>query len=217
MDSSLLSTLPPEIRNAIYFEVLVISEQSTTHIYGGVSSNTSSEDRWSSCYDPRAWNAPALLQVCQQIRNEASPIYYGMNSFRFMDDDGGHPEELHRALVAWLVLIGSKRRSYVRKIRLENTSYFIEEVDEQVSSCRALLAEKKVAVPEAEILVLLKQVLGAPDDWESDSCIYLSSSTRVSEVDFLVTEEDRRVFEAVYGEIGFWRAARRCDCIVKSC
>ncbi|KAK5704352.1 hypothetical protein LTR97_003370 [Elasticomyces elasticus] len=59
---SRLLDLPPELRNAIYEYALVIHQPITI-------SKTSQ------------WTQPGLLRACKQIRQEAAPIYYGMNQF----------------------------------------------------------------------------------------------------------------------------------------
>lgn len=70
MDKSPLASIPGELRNRIYTEVLVEDVGMGVYL---------THDR-----DPNShWKAPALLQVCRQIHDEASSIYYGLNTFRF--------------------------------------------------------------------------------------------------------------------------------------
>ena len=59
-----LDKLPAELRNRIYRELL---QGTTTH----------------HIQTPFDFKEPPLLQVCHQIRNEASSIYYAENSFLF--------------------------------------------------------------------------------------------------------------------------------------
>lgn len=65
--SSPLLELPAELRNKIYFDVLV-SEKPL-----GIAKQT-------HIYDVRH-KAPALLQTCRQIREEARTIFYSNNTF----------------------------------------------------------------------------------------------------------------------------------------
>ena len=51
---------------------------------------------------------PNILRICQQIRNEALPIYYGTNAFQFATTSDA---------VAWLKHIGSEKRAMLKQLR----------------------------------------------------------------------------------------------------
>ncbi|KAK5740372.1 hypothetical protein LTR17_004635 [Elasticomyces elasticus] len=73
---NLLLTIPPEIRNWIY-ELALIEPHSIKVANGMSSTHTSDEcDPTSPTLAP-----PGLLTTCQQIRNEALPVYHGRNIF----------------------------------------------------------------------------------------------------------------------------------------
>lgn len=115
MDSSLLSTLPAELRNAIY-EMAVLEEDAIDVNIKPVSSRSPNSDsgHWPS------WKPPALLQTCRQVRSEAAPIFYGNNTFavsrwRFMRDASGL-----LILIKWLSLIGAESRALLRDIHIRD-------------------------------------------------------------------------------------------------
>ncbi len=65
--SSRLLDLPPEIKNMIYEMVVIEDEIKVTEDTGWVA---------------LPQQEPAMLKVCQQIRDEATPVFYGANIFR---------------------------------------------------------------------------------------------------------------------------------------
>ncbi|KAK4890306.1 hypothetical protein LTR27_010949 [Elasticomyces elasticus] len=64
---SLLLALPPELRNRIW-EHTVSREPHVT-------------------IDKETWRQPPLLRTCKQIRQEAAPMYYGLNKFSIVVTD----------------------------------------------------------------------------------------------------------------------------------
>lgn len=111
-DSPFFSKLPGELRNRIYRLVLIWERhipirvrelpedhQETEEPFDGVTSHTSPRLSTHSLDidDP-------LLQVCKQIRHEASEIYYLENTFEVTTSVFEHTralEELGRALLPW--------------------------------------------------------------------------------------------------------------------
>lgn len=93
MDHSPFARLPAELRNHIYDLALVDAGRIE------VNRNLSTH-----------WNPPPLLQACRQLRNEASPVYYGNNTFTIE-----HWNAL-KALETWLRAIGPDARGFLRKI-----------------------------------------------------------------------------------------------------
>lgn len=73
MEETTLQTLPAELRNRIYELALVKDERIEVKLYF----DRTRTDKVIS----RIANYPSLLQTCRQIREEASPIFYGQNVF----------------------------------------------------------------------------------------------------------------------------------------
>lgn len=134
MEQSPLSKLPPELRNKIYSEVLVIAEDINVA-------------RPASNYVPPRWGSPVLLQICRQLREEESPIFYGLNSFCI-----NSYEDINQELSSWIVLLGRKTSSYIRRIRFYE-NYHIEEVDSCIHEAREHLQKKGMLIPAATIEV----------------------------------------------------------------
>ncbi|KAK4955216.1 hypothetical protein LTR10_007411 [Elasticomyces elasticus] len=68
--SSALLNLPPELRNRIWEEALVSKKGST-----------------SIAINKHTWAQPLLLRTCKQIRKEAGPMYYSLNTFAIVHTD----------------------------------------------------------------------------------------------------------------------------------
>lgn len=103
-DSPLLS-LPAELRNEIYTQVLVGTEDID------ISS-------------PTAHTQGALLDVCKQIRKEAAEIYYVENSFSLTTDD-----KATKRLKKW----ASKTNGYdVSRIGAVNFKYNLDEIEREL-------------------------------------------------------------------------------------
>lgn len=103
----------------------------------------------------RLWKPPALLHCCREIRREASGLYYGNNIFRVDWTGGGKPEECDCTLVAWLETLGLTSRSLVRKVRLDDSWYDKDEVEERLQECRELLAKNSVQSKTLKLFVEL--------------------------------------------------------------
>lgn len=140
MQNSLLAKLPPELRNDIFKEVLVSREP----IYVYQPNDLHFEDRWT---------APALPQVCQQLRQEAMSIYYGLNVFKIP----GHGDQADsvRSLCAWLTLLGTQVASFLRIVRLDDCSYWVEQVENRIASLRCELERLRIPMRKAKLEVEL--------------------------------------------------------------
>lgn len=97
--TSLLLELPGEVRNRIFRHVLVSDDEIPI--------------------DKTNFKQPTLLRTCKTIKNEASPIYYHENSFRFC-------VELHdsTAMTSWWQHAKSSRKGGIRG----TTDYHIDDL-----------------------------------------------------------------------------------------
>lgn len=115
-----LLKLPAELRNHIY-ELVLTPE-------GGVPVETQAREEWHDYgrYAPpdavtkragwfaRPTSTPALLSVNSQIRTEALPIYYKVNTF--MASFGARLDKgFLRSAASWLKIIGPERASQIEK------------------------------------------------------------------------------------------------------
>ncbi|KAK5704354.1 hypothetical protein LTR97_003372 [Elasticomyces elasticus] len=73
---SLLLTLPPELRNRIWEHSLVSPEPPVR-------------------IDNETWRQPPLIRTCKQIRQEAAPMYYGLNKFSIIVTDLDFKTDIH--------------------------------------------------------------------------------------------------------------------------
>jgi hypothetical protein len=85
-------SLPPELRNAIYTEVLLSAEPIVLPY----------------AYERRTFREPALLSACRTIRAEATPIFYGANAF-----EAPSPA----AAYAWLARLEREKIALLRELR----------------------------------------------------------------------------------------------------
>jgi hypothetical protein len=85
-------SLPPELRNAIYTEVLLTPEPIVLPY----------------AYEKRRFQEPALLSACRTIRAEATPIFYGANVF-----EAPSPA----AAYAWLAKLEREKIALLRELR----------------------------------------------------------------------------------------------------
>jgi hypothetical protein len=120
--SNLLLTLPPELRNEIYAQVI------TTDFYEldpTISAKTFPRPRYGIFSIQRGIKAqggtPSIAQTCQQIRAEALDVYYGRNTFALIGEDirsgqDRSPPANRNAAHEWMQLIGDDAK-YLRKLR----------------------------------------------------------------------------------------------------
>ncbi|KAK1823615.1 hypothetical protein LTR12_002026 [Friedmanniomyces endolithicus] len=110
-----LLDLPPELRNHIY-EYLLLGGEDELPIR---VTDCVSEERWLpptilQTGSEDLWQPPAILQTCQQIRGEATPVYYTTNTFDVFVDS----RNLERTICNWLGALGPHTRDKIRTIHL---------------------------------------------------------------------------------------------------
>lgn len=138
MDASTLATIPAELRCHIYTLALVENHPI---------------ERATPVYPSRTWTAPALLQSCRQVREEASQIYYSLNTFNFRMKSCSRGKATERWLLTWLSHLSPTDRLLLRRIRLDDTAKPRRLVAERGVRARARLAMEGVQIDQAEILV----------------------------------------------------------------
>ena len=132
MDKSHLSMLPAELRNFIY--ELVLKESEPIKI----------REKRRSLVSVPVWRPPALLQSCRAIRQEASCLYFALNTFEVqchLHPDWTHltQEEANRFLRAWLASLTLEDRKSVRKIRLNDIMHGPATAEVRADGCRAMM------------------------------------------------------------------------------
>lgn len=109
--------LPAEIRNIIYEMALKVDDGRTGHfqirdhnvVHGATAGGH--EQR-------RATERPALLAVNRQLRREAMPVFYAINSFA-ATVDGFDSEEMERLNIrSWLRAIGTRQAAMIKTFRV---------------------------------------------------------------------------------------------------
>lgn len=105
-DSRLLR-LPAELRNRIYTLVPVQESHIVIKRFTLWSTSRRNAPKKASKlgYSP---SPPGILQVCQELRTEATKVYYGANAFF---------SESQCALRVWLWAIGEHQRTLLRDVR----------------------------------------------------------------------------------------------------
>lgn len=113
-DEPSLITLPGEIRNAIYEELLVHEEP----IIAADENDTMPASK------PTLRLGTALLATCRQIHSEASPCFYSSNVFLASSISVEHPAStLIDWIAEWLKKIGTQAK-HVRSITLDYLSIY---------------------------------------------------------------------------------------------
>ena len=129
-----LLKLPAEIRNLIYGLVLVQDEAINLHKV------LKRQER--PCDLISAWRhtvkgiyhnlqamvkQPPLTKTCQQIRNEALPIFYGANTFAtcIINDRGGRQYvDASRWSTRWLTMVGKHNRKLLKQLHIPRPGNF---------------------------------------------------------------------------------------------
>ena len=104
---SLFLELPPELRNRIHHLVLVDDEYInliTDERYTGMSEGCQTQMKFSHV----AIKEPALLQCSSMIRNEATQMYYALNTFVVHN---------RRMFVRWVNMLGAAKQAMLKDIR----------------------------------------------------------------------------------------------------
>src|SRR3978361_1986460 len=104
---SLLLKLPAELRNWIYEEVLLDLKPIDICNPAG----------------PPIWHAPAVLQTCRTIRDEAKAIHYGGNIFLLPMVRREAIEANLKYLKPWLQEIGAEQSSLLQRVYLDDLFY----------------------------------------------------------------------------------------------
>ncbi|KAF7193337.1 hypothetical protein HII31_05316 [Pseudocercospora fuligena] len=107
--------LPAELRNRVYELVLVLdpayvelSAKTTVYWVG----NEKAREHHLKRYKYDIQRRLRLLRVCKQIYEEASPMFYGENEFRFTSVKGWY------ALATWIDQIRPRNQRLIRKISI---------------------------------------------------------------------------------------------------
>lgn len=120
MEKSPLSKLPPELRNIIYEHIVVNNDKiKVRDFYAGKRTSVA--------------KPPSILHACRQIRGEASPLYYGLNTFDMQSYEGND-----KMLCRWLAGLEAQDRSHLREIRLDDTWYEEDQVQARIQRCRRI-------------------------------------------------------------------------------
>lgn len=112
-----LLPLPAELKNRIYDSVLPTGG----HYYNS-SPRGRNVPRLKNPLKGALHRLPALLQVCRQTREEASPIYYGGQTFYYDDSNEVSMHQVEHIL-AWLERL-SDILPWIRKISIESEMVF---------------------------------------------------------------------------------------------
>jgi len=107
-----LLRLAAELRNRIYFDVLVAED--VIELRRDVDDND----------DDRCWTSPGLLRTCRQIRMEARQIYYANNVFTIPYKSYRSCREYGREVVHWLETLGQQQRSMLTRFNLNDRIYY---------------------------------------------------------------------------------------------
>lgn len=145
MEKSPLARLHPELRNAIYDEVLVqehpISVSSRTWLYDG----------------ERRPALAALLQTCRRIRDEAKGIFYSVNSFLITTISR---RDTYDVLQIWLRALQYDTRKLLTRIFVNETvaNAVVEDEElpwneERLRDCREFMEDDKLLIGEARLFV----------------------------------------------------------------
>ncbi len=146
----LLLGLPPELRNHIY-EYLLLGVENETPIR---VTDCVSEGCWLPPTilqkgSKDLWQPPAILQTCQQIRAEATPVYYTTNTFDVFVDS----RNLGRTISHWLSALGPHTRDKMRTIhlglmydRLDKAETGLEMFDEMLNEADCQIRRGTISV-----------------------------------------------------------------------
>ena len=206
MDTSLLIQLPGEIRNRIYELVLYHSDKITIRIMTGTP----------EVANTYAYNEPikhflGLLSTCKQIRYEASPVFYEMNTFALVSHYDGELQKHHNTerwrngLRVWLNQIGERNRSYLSRVEIDvGKSYMYdhhptsETVWRSVSRALGLFDTRRTTV---EMKTAIRWTTRGPQSFSI--CIPLTDAVAArEEVDRAIVAE-RRILEGWLNHPGF--------------
>lgn len=136
MDDSPLSRLPAELRNRIY-ELALLQDDSITISLNG----------------KRRWRPPAHLSTCNQIRAEASSIYYAGNTFTVLGIYTTLLPESDNLLGAWPRLLSPSSLRHVRRVHMDDFTYPDFGVKARIERCKKYLEWAGVGSERIKIFV----------------------------------------------------------------
>lgn len=156
-----LLDLPPELRNHIYEYLLLGGENEAPirvtdcvpveHWLPPTILQAGSED---------LWKPPAILQTCQQIRGEATPVYYTTNTFDVVVDS----RNLERTICRWLSALGPHTRDKIRTIHLGLMYDRLEVAETGLEMFDDMLKKADCQVRQGTISVQVFERYGTSDD-----------------------------------------------------
>lgn len=128
-----------------------------------------------TCAAPKLAIPPALLQVNRKIRQEASPVYFGINRFAIMltsDFDhlpilptrqhGIHKSALCPDLVKWLDAIGESQLNMIQKVSFEiivQTRTMILNIDFVAKSSKQNMTLRGCACSVGDMLIRMRRII----------------------------------------------------------
>lgn len=144
-------SLPPELRNRVYDLAIVelLPVPINEHLQAVYNMTPSGNLMLWTFNDPR------LLNTCQQIYNEAAPVYYGRNTFTSTWSPRG-------TVLIWLRTIGKEKIAMLKRAQVhDQTQYHFTLVNSmlKMEGCETLF--KKEGVPlSKDVFRVLTQVPG---------------------------------------------------------
>lgn len=140
MEGSPLGGLPAELRNTIFYAALV---QEGPIPIRRRSDNRSTRTRHHRRHVPLA----ALLQTCQQIKSEATAMFYTLDTFLVAKECH---DDTNRRLKAWLKALRPKSKKLLFRIRLGPVS---GAPSWRLDRCHAYLRSKGVDLDGVELVL----------------------------------------------------------------
>ncbi|KAK0277843.1 hypothetical protein LTR35_009679 [Friedmanniomyces endolithicus] len=166
--SCLLLGLPPELRNHIYEYLLLGGEdEAPVHVTDCLSEERGLPPIILQAGSEELWQPPAILQTCQQIRDEATPVYYTTNTFDVFVDS----RDLERTICHWLTALGSHIRDKIRTIhlglmydRLEVAETGLEMFDDMLNKADCRVRQGTISVEVFKRYATSDDVVTSPYD-----------------------------------------------------
>ncbi|KAK0800010.1 hypothetical protein LTR75_009046 [Friedmanniomyces endolithicus] len=150
----LLLGLPPELRNHIYEYLLLGGEdEAPVRVTDCLAEERGLLPIILQAGSEELWQPPAILQTCQQIRGEATPVYYTTNTFDVVVDS----RNLERTICHWLSALGHQIRDKIRAIhlglmydRLELAETGLEMFDDMLNEAKCQVRQGTISVQVLE-------------------------------------------------------------------
>jgi len=163
-----LLDLPPELRNHIYEYLLLGGEdEAPVRVTDCLLEERGLPPIILQAGSEEIWQPPAILQTCQQIRDEATPVYYTTNTFDVFVDS----RNLERTICRWLTALGSHIRDKIRTIhlglmydRLDVAETGLEMFDDMLNEVDCQVRQGTISVQVFERYAISDDVLLSPFD-----------------------------------------------------